>query len=402
LPGWHSFCLGNRQSIEKAFPFINGEKAMDCSLNANNIEKKIAAFLVTLCLLTLSGCAWLSPTPTSGPLAGNGFQVEPPKKQTQFASPEKIKAVTPKGEYSYHLGPGDVMAINVWQRPELSNDQVVVGPDGVISVTRIGNITVRNRTLSEVKEEITAKLAHLYERPEVTIRVKEFQNNKAFVLGRVTKPGVVNFPGQGTLLEALALAGGLPSQQGKETFKEAVPSKCSVIRGRDTVIWIDLRDLLNNGTMALNIPVKNNDVVFIPESEDEMVFVMGEVAKPGPIQLKRGMNLVEAVMTAGGPTNGANPNKVFVLRQQGEKGDVKEINLKGMLESGDYRQNFALQSSDIVYVCPSGVHKFNYAMEQLMPTLRVLSLMSTIANPLGFSNAVVIGGGSGNGNSGSR
>jgi polysaccharide export outer membrane protein len=272
----------------------------------------------------------------------------------------------------------------------------VVGPDGVIAVTRIGILNVRNRTLAEVKEEITAKLAHLYERPEVTVRVKEFQNNKAFVLGRVAKPGVVNFPGQGTLLEALALAGGLPFH-GKETFL----TKCAVIRGRDTVIWIDLRDLLNNGTMALNIPVKNNDIVFIPESEDEMVFVMGEVAKPGPIQLKRGMNLVEAVMTAGGPTHGANPSKVFVLRQQGEKGDVKEINFKSMLESGDYRQNFALQSSDIVYVSPSGMHKFNYAMEQLMPTLRVLSLMSTVANPMGFTNAVVVGN-SGTGNSGSN
>lgn len=52
--------------------------------------------------------------------------------------------------------------------------------------------------------------------------------------------------------------------------------------------------------MTLNARILNNDVIFIPEAEDELVMVMGEVEKAGPIMLKRGLNLMDAVMRAGG------------------------------------------------------------------------------------------------------
>jgi len=150
------------------------------------------------------------------------------------------------------------------------------------------------------------------------------------------------------------------------------------------VIWIDLMDLLNNGNMALNARIRNNDVIFIPEAEDETAFVMGEVAKPGAVQLKRGLSLVKAVMLAGGLNDDANPEKVFILRQSGDKGEVRPIDLKQMLESGDFRSNYALRPNDIVYVAPKGMHKFNYTMEQLLPTLRVLNLTTSASESFGL------------------
>jgi hypothetical protein len=60
-----------------------------------------------------------------------------------------------------------------------------------------------------------------------------------------------------------------------------------------------------------------------------------------------------------------------------------------MLETGDFSENYALQQDDIVYVGPSGMRKFNYAMEQLLPSLRVLSLSTSILDNLGLTEKLV-------------
>ena len=304
----------------------------------------------------------------------------------QFASAQIINklSATVNEKQDYHLGPGDIMDISVWRRPEISRQNIVVAPDGVISLPKVGIISVSGQTIANITKTITDILSKSYEHPQVTIIVRQFHNNKAFVLGRVSEPGVVNFPGDGTLLEALALAGGLP-HIGKDTFL----TKCAIIRGNETVIWIDLRDLLDNGNMSLNARIQNNDVIFIPEAEDEMVIVLGEVAKAGPIMLKRGLNLVEAVMRAGGYTNAANLKKVFILRQEGTQGLVQQVDLKQMLESGDFKQNFALQKNDIVYVSPTGITRFNYVMKQLMPSLKVFSMSTGILDDLGLTQKFI-------------
>lgn len=342
-------------------------------------------------LLLLSGCttATLSPKVSMEEVAEttnasvSAFQLQTKDKVKQFASSAQVKMISSGIKQDYFLGPGDIMDISVWKRPEISRKDVVVAPDGIISIPKVGIINVKGKTVADLSKELTTILSKSYESPETTIIIREFHNNKAFVLGRVSEPGVVNFPGEGTLLEALALAGGLP-HIGKETFL----TKCAIIRGKDTVIWIDLRDLLDHGNMTLNARIMNNDVIFIPEAEDEMIMVLGEVEKPGPVMLKRGLNLVDAVMRAGGYTTNSNLEKVFIMRQDDDEGIIKMIDFKAMLESGDFSENYALMQDDIVYVAPSGMKKFNYALEQIIPSLQVLSMSTSILDNLGLTSKV--------------
>jgi polysaccharide export outer membrane protein len=354
--------------------FFSGSHCIGGKAAPGNILRAIGIVLYLCTLFVLSSCGSISPAPTrvapSSP--DKDFHVDMPKKVQEYASPEKIDAVTPHENYKYTIGPGDVVNIQVWHRPELSQENTVVSPDGFISVPRVGSLNVLNNTQDEVEKMIIKKLEVLYIKPEVTIRIQEFHNNKAFVLGRVSKPGVINFPGKGTLLEALALAGGIP-----DNVKETSLTKCSIIRGSDTVIWVNLQDLLNNGNMALNARIMNNDIIYIPEAADEMVYVMGEVMSPGAIQLKSGMSVVKAIMLAGGLNKYANPKNVFVIRQQNIKGDVIQVNVKNLVEHGDFSQNFALMSNDIVFVGSSGMAKFNYTLEKLLPSLQVFSTATT-------------------------
>ena len=348
---------------------------------------RISNIATLLLILSLSGCAGLGlePQVAENIAPSTAFEVKEKDKAQKFASPSVIKALSKEkdSDQAYKLGPGDVIDITVWRRDEISRKNIIVAPDGIISVPKVGILNVTGKKVTELTNDLTKILTQNYENPEVTIAVREFHNNKAFVLGRVSQPGVVNFPGNGTLLEALALAGGLP-HIGKDTFL----TKCAIIRGNDTVIWIDLRELLAHGNMTLNAKILNNDVIFIPEAEDELVMVLGEVEKAGPIMLKRGLNLVDAVMRAGGYTNDADLEKVFIVRQAGEKGTIRQVDLKKMLEFGDFSQNYALMQGDIVYVGPTGMRKFNYAMEQLLPSLSVLSMSTDILNNLGLTEQV--------------
>ncbi len=335
------------------------------------------SLLLLILIPLLCSCVGLNPKPTvtgeSGlPPTTVPFETSPLKKTNTFASAEVIRKFSESRNFTYLMGPGDVLSIKVWRRPELNNEAVVVSPDGTISVARIGLISVNKRSLAEVTKEVSQKLARLYDNPEVHITISQYSNNKAFVLGRVVKPGVVQFPGNGTLLEALALAGGLP-YHGKETFL----TKCAIIRGNDLVIWIDLMDLLQNGNMALNCAIQNNDVIFIPAAEEAMVYVMGEVATPGAIQIRPGINLVDAIMSAGGFTVHANLAEVYLIRRGVQQGTVRQINLGKMIENAQFAENFILQDEDIIYLSPKGLHQFRYIMEEIMPAFQVLYLTNS-------------------------
>jgi polysaccharide biosynthesis/export protein len=342
--------------------------------------RRASTLLCSLLLLLMTACGSISPRETKVDKGGeSNFKTELPKKVQEFATPDKVKALDTQQAFEYRFGPGDIVSIQVWRRPELSQDGILVSPDGFITVPRLGSIPVLGKSVGEVKEMVTSRLELFYIKPEVTIRVQEFHNNKAFVLGRVSKPGVINFPGRGTLLEALALAGGIPDQN-----KDTSLTKCAIIRGNDTIIWIDLQDMLRNGNMALNAPIRNNDVIYIPESSDEMVYVLGEVQTPGALQIRGGMTVLKAVMLAGGMNKNANTEKVFVIRQQTLKGEVIRVDMKNLLEHGDFSKNFSLMPNDIVYVSPGGMTKFNYALEKILPSLQMLNLGFTDLESLGI------------------
>lgn len=359
------------------FALISGKRLPPASGGRRRTLQRLSLLVCGLCVtLLLDACSTISPHPTSAtPLPGRGYSVEKPKPVPGFATREQVEAMTPKEPYQYRLGPGDVISVKVWRRPELSQESLTVSPDGSIAVPRAGLIPVTSGTPAEVEKLIATKLEEYYIQPEVTVMVKEFHNNRAFVLGHVLKPGVINFPGTGTLLEGLAMAGGLPDHD--------TMTRCSIIRGNDRVIWIDLQELLRNGNMSLNARIMNNDVIYIPEVNDDLVYVMGEVRTPGAIKLGSSMNVLKAVMLAGGMNSKANPKKIFIIRQQQEKGDVIAVDLDKLVAGGDFSKNFSLLPNDIVYVSPSGMAKFNYALEKLMPSLQVLNLGVNVGESLG-------------------
>lgn len=309
------------------------------------------------------------------------FETEKVKASTRYASPEQVRQFTRATESvrEYLIGPGDSLNLKVWGRPEVSAPNMTVGPDGIITVPRIGFIRTAGRTRTSVADEILEKLKQFYSDPEITFSILSYKNNKAFVLGRVENPGVVNFPGEGTLLEALSIAGGY-STEAEDTYL----TRCAIIRGTDTIIWIDLNDLLQNGNMALNAKIMNNDVIFIPESQSELVYVMGEVRVPGAYNMTGRLTIMDSLMLAGGPTDDAETTTIYLIRKGGEKqGAVREINLKHLLTTADFSRNYIMEDDDVLYVTEKPISRFNYVLEKFFPSLEIIQLGKDVLESFG-------------------
>ncbi len=330
--------------------------------------------------------------PVPGLKPGEFFTAELKTSAKDFADGDRIKAESAKVSNDYRLGPGDHFAFLVRGRDDISREEIIVAPDGEVALPRVGIMKVQGCTLKELTATFTKALSAYYDKPEVTLVMKAYNNNRVFVLGRVANPGAVSFQGPGTLLEALSLAGGLPADTAKSFL-----SRCMIVRGKDLVMWVDLKELLEQGNMRLNARLQNGDVIFIPQSEDQLAYVLGEVKTPGVIALRSELTLLDAIMNAGGPTKGANLRDVFLIRQAQGKGVVERISFKDLVGRADFRKNYALRDGDMIYVPETGLSKLNYFSSQIAPFFTVVGIMANTVTGIGFLDGltnVLYGGGS--------
>lgn len=298
-----------------------------------------------------------------------------PKNTEQFKLSDKTDRVTYvdknalaafEGEYDpvYRLGEGDQLTVSVWNRPELTGKHLV-GPDGRITVPIAGTLKVSTMTREEAGHSVSKKLSNFYTNPIVTLGVDTYQSNRIIILGRVLNPGVVQFDRPPTLLEALARSGSLPVLD-----KQATLTRCAIVRGRDRMLWVDLKRLLNQGDLAYNIRLKPNDLIYIPDSSDTMVYVMGAVQKPGAYRLTPDMSLLDALAQAGGPNEDANTDEVSVYRPS--KDAVQTFPMKDLLRNGG--RNYSLEEGDVIYLNKTGLADVGYVMKQVLPGLSFLTL----------------------------
>jgi polysaccharide biosynthesis/export protein len=121
---------------------------------------------------------------------------------------KKQAAVPPSLAEEYRLGAGDKLRIEVYKDAQLSQS-VQIRPDGKITLPLVGDVEATNRTPLELRDTITTALKEYMTNPVVTVIVVEATAATAYVMGEVYHPGAVNLQAPLTVLQALALAGGL-------------------------------------------------------------------------------------------------------------------------------------------------------------------------------------------------
>jgi len=320
-------------------------------------------WIVLITVGLMSGCA--SPLPKMP--SANADVVFKPANKTEninYLDREALALFEAPFDPIYTLSAGDQITVEVWGRPEVSGSHLI-GPDGVITLPLAGPIKVSKISREEAANALSNHLSRYYNRPAVVLRVDQYTGNRITVLGRVQNPGLMSFDQQPTLLEALARAGALPVID-----KEATLTRAAVFRGRDKVAWVDLKHLLNRVDPAYNIRLMPGDLIYIPDSSDTMVYVMGSVHRPGTYRLTPDMSLLDALAQAGGPNADGDPSSISIYRPS--SGGVAQAPLSA-LATGTPKANFSLEEGDIVYVSPRGIAEVGYVMRQLLPGLNFLT-----------------------------
>ncbi len=163
----------------------------------------------------------------------------------------------------YKIGVGDSLNINVWRNPDLST-QVVVLPDGNVSVPLAGNILAAGQSTDALGATIKEALATFIRQPEVTVSVISASSSsylqRVRVTGAVNSPTSVNYSRGLTVLDLVLLAGGLtPFANGNRATLYRSQN------GEVTVYPILLEDILVKGKLETNYPLIPADVITVPE-----------------------------------------------------------------------------------------------------------------------------------------
>jgi polysaccharide biosynthesis/export protein len=351
--------------------------------------KLVVAVMLTAGLFgcaTASDRAALSDRPTGHPSGASSIQpascepycnVEPTLPESQLAQPEEapnsqfnpilggsqLEIPDQASHSQYKIGPGDSITLTVFGHPEVSGSRTV-GPDGNIQVALVGSVGVAGLSADEAGATLTRLLSDDYVAPVTTVQINSYLNNQVIVLGDVGNPGIVRFLGQPTLLEALAKAGTAKGPDG-----QLPTTKCAIFRGRDRVIWLDLRPLYRGDQLAANFPLQPNDVVYVPFNVDNVVYVMGQVVKPGAYPVSPNMSVVQALAQAGGTTDNASTSKVALARPS--QNLQKEVDLDELVK-GDSATNYSVEPGDIVYVPKRGLAKVGYVLQQISPITQMV------------------------------
>ena len=313
--------------------------------------------------LILAACSGLpKPVHDAASLPNVGFKAAE-KPNVAVLGKEDLALIEESVNPVYVFGSGDVLRVDVFGRPEVSGKHVV-GPDGMITLPLIGDVQLNGLTREEAQSTLDKRLRTYFTKPFVTVSIEDYASNQVTVLGRVQTPGRQRFPHPPTLAEVLANAGALPILD-----KQATLTRCAIIRGRDKLIWVDLKALLN-GDLGYNIRMKKGDIVFIPDSSDTSVYILGAVPKPGSYRLTPRMTVLDALAQAGGATENAAPEKIGIYRAGVNQVEIIDF---ASLIAPNRNVNYALEDGDVIYVPTSGLADFGYFLRQISPAISVLT-----------------------------
>jgi protein involved in polysaccharide export with SLBB domain len=143
------------------------------------------------------------PTPVNGQSSNNALAADPPEE-------------TPKGQtlprMDVVLRPGDVIEVKFFYTPELDVTQMV-RPDGKIALQLVGELTAEGKTPGQIRDELLSLYRSNLKDPQIAVLVKSLYERRVFVGGEVVRPGIVDMPGEMTIIEAIMAAGGFDMQE---------------------------------------------------------------------------------------------------------------------------------------------------------------------------------------------
>lgn len=233
------------------------------------------------------------------------------------------------------IGAADVLAVTVLGEPALSVE-VDVSPGGEVNLPLVGAIAVQGLTPVAASQKIADAFVQgqFLVSPQVQVRVLESRNLMISVLGEVRQPGRFAAPTQMSVLDALALAGGIAETGGQ---------RVTVLRYQDGRLQrreVDLTGLAGEGDLRGTpaLMLRPGDTVMVPEAA--RFYIYGEVRSPNAYPLKPGMTVMQALALGGGANERGSRKRIEVQRQ----------NADGVVETRSASLADVVYPNDVIYV----------------------------------------------------
>ncbi len=265
------------------------------------------------------------------------------QKLQQYALAASIE---PGGEYP--LGAGDLIKVDVFDIPELSQ-QIRLDPGGYITMPLVPQrIHAAGLTPTELQTKIAdlLKSRGLVSHPQVTVFVVQRLSQPITIIGAVEHPMVYQAVRPTTLLEVLSAAGGLNS-----TAADYVTVGRMKKDGAPDVQRVSLRDLIDRGDPEANILVRGGDVVTVPKAG--IVYVVGAVVRPGGFVIQNDtgqMTTLKALALAGGAERTAKTKNAVIIRKQGLVGKNQEIRVNLQKILSQKAEDVQLRPNDVLFI----------------------------------------------------
>jgi polysaccharide export outer membrane protein len=293
-------------------------------------------------------------------------------KPAPYQVPEELLITKPQ---AYILGKYDVLAVAVWDHPELSQPLgqfrtdpatgQLIDDEGIMFYPYVGDIKAEGLTIPQLRKFLTASLSGYIKEPQLDVKIIQFRSKRVYVSGAVRNAGAIPYQDiPMTLTEAIAGAGGLTTL--------ADESKVQLIRQGKS--WtIDYLALKRDARLATQILLLPDDEVRVASAVENKVYVTGAVNQPSALSMVNGeLSLTRALTEAGGlDLNLADEESVYVLRWINEQIEIFHLDAKDpmALVVGDL---FNLKPSDVVYVDTDGLANWNRFISLILPTAALI------------------------------
>ena len=252
----------------------------------------------------------------------------------------------------YAIGPGDVLLVSVWERPDLTRT-VTVRTGGQIIFPPLGEVSAAGKSPAELGRFLEERLTDYLRRPtQVSVDVAEFLSRRITVSGAVASPGRLSFEEIPGLVDVLGAAGGLGP--------EAALGGVQIFRwtnGQRSAISVDIAEAMRTGDFSGLPELLPDDVVFVPSTGAEAgagsnaAFITGDVAQPGAYGVGSGIDLLKLISISGGSLPTGDLSRVQIVgTDPGGETFTASVDLEKYLETGDAR--FLVRPGDVIRVPP--------------------------------------------------
>jgi polysaccharide export outer membrane protein len=169
--------------------------------------------------------------------------------------------MVPPGEFL--LGPEDVLIVTVWKNQDLSRE-VVIRPDGMISMPLIGEVPAANLTSNNLAKRISDRLTEYMASPIVSVQLKEVNSYFVYVMGEVAKPGKYPLKSYANVMQGISLAGGFNTFAKKNQIKVLRFTVDSSSEKHQIEIPVQYDDILRGNATLGNFYLRSGDIIVVP------------------------------------------------------------------------------------------------------------------------------------------